>query len=111
VRSADLNTSLDLHVETSGDSGTLQGLVGAVLLTDSHESGHLVLSELDFLSAEGGEGDVGDFVVGLGMSVRCDRHEERARRWGRKVTPQQISRWLSRGSKPYGLKGRSNQSC
>jgi hypothetical protein len=52
-------------VETSSNSGTLQGLVGAVLLTDSHESGHLVLGELDFLSAEGGEGDVCDFVVGL----------------------------------------------
>ena len=52
-------------METSSNSGTLQGLVGAVLLTDGHESGHLVLSELDFLSAESGEGDVCDFVVGL----------------------------------------------
>ena len=57
--------SSDIHVETSSNSGTLQGLVGAVLLTDGHESGHLVLSELDLLSAEGGEGDVCDFVVGL----------------------------------------------
>jgi len=57
--------SSNIHVETSSNSGTLQGLVGAVLLTDSHESGHLVLSKLDFLSAEGGEGDVCDFVVGL----------------------------------------------
>lgn len=54
-----------LHVETSSDSGTLQGLVRAVLLSDSHETWHLVLSELDFLSTESGEGDVCDLVVGL----------------------------------------------
>jgi len=52
-------------VETTSDSGTLQWLLRTVFLTDSHESGHLVLGELDFLSAEGGEGDVCDFVVGL----------------------------------------------
>ena len=52
-------------METSSDSGTLQWLVGTVLLSDGHETRHLVLSELDFLSAESGEGDVCDFVVGL----------------------------------------------
>ena len=50
----DEDSGLDGHVETSGDSGTLQGLVGAVLLSDGHETRHLVLSELDLLSAEGG---------------------------------------------------------
>jgi hypothetical protein len=65
-------------VETSSNSGTLQGLVGAVLLTDSHESGHLVLGELDFLSAEGGERDVCDFVVGLYWGM-IGTEKERAR--------------------------------
>jgi hypothetical protein len=70
-------------VETSSNSGTLQGLVGAVLLTDSHESGHLVLGELDFLSAEGGEGDVCDFVVGLYCGRSVQRRNVRGRKAGR----------------------------
>jgi hypothetical protein len=67
-------------VETSSNSGTLERLLGTVLLSDGHESGHLVLSELDFLSAEGGEGDVCDFVVGLeGLLAWLEVKEERAR--------------------------------
>ena len=65
LHAATLLSKQHSHVETSGDSGTLQGLVGAVLLSDGHETRHLVLSELDLLSAEGGERDVCDFVVGL----------------------------------------------
>lgn len=80
----DGDCSSDLHVETSSNSGTLQGLVGAVLLTDGHESGHLVLSELDLLSAEGGEGDVCDFVVGLYWGRSVQKRNVRGRTVGRR---------------------------
>ena len=44
------------HVQTTGDTGTLEGLVGTVLLTDGHETGHLNLGELDLAATERGEG-------------------------------------------------------
>jgi hypothetical protein len=43
-------------VKTTSNAGTLQRLSGTVLLTDSHETGHLDLSELDLAAAEGGQG-------------------------------------------------------
>ena len=50
---------LDGHVETTGDAGTLERLGGTVVLTELHETGHLVLSNLDLLATEVSEGDVG----------------------------------------------------
>lgn len=44
------------HVKTTGDTGTLEGLVGTVLLTDGHETGHLNLGELDLAATESGQG-------------------------------------------------------
>jgi len=64
VRLIDMATHCNLHVETSDDPGALEDLLLGVLLTEVHESGHLSLSELDLLAAEGGEGDVSDFVGG-----------------------------------------------
>lgn len=43
------------HVQTTGDAGTLQRLVGTVLLADGHETGHLNLGELDLSAAKGGQ--------------------------------------------------------
>jgi hypothetical protein len=43
-------------VKTTGDTGTLEGLVGTVLLTDGHETGHLNLGELDLAATESGQG-------------------------------------------------------
>lgn len=63
-------------METSSNSGTLQWLLWAVLLSDVHESWHLVLSELDFLSAKSGEGDICDLVGGL-LGRKENRHRER----------------------------------
>lgn len=53
-------------MQAASDAGTLQWLVGSVLLASGHETGHLVLSELDLAAAEGGQRDVGDleFVGG-----------------------------------------------
>ena len=67
-------------MKASGNTSTSKGLGLAVLLTEVHESGHLALSELDLLAAdrsvgvfsvasnipEGGKGDVGNLVRGLG---------------------------------------------
>lgn len=43
------------HVKTTGNAGTGEGLVGAVLLTNGHETGHLHLGELDLATTEGSE--------------------------------------------------------
>jgi len=59
----DQHSGLDGHVQTSSDSSTLQRLRRSVLLSDVHQTWHFVLGQLDVLSAESGEGDVGDFVV------------------------------------------------
>jgi len=51
----DENSGLDGHVKTTSNTGTLEGLVGTVLLTDGHETGHLNLGELDLAATEGGQ--------------------------------------------------------
>ena len=52
------------HVKTSCDPCSLQRLRFCVFLSQVHETRHFVLCELDFLSPEGCEGDVCDFVLG-----------------------------------------------
>lgn len=59
------NSRLNGHVQATSDSGTAQRLGRTVLLTEVHQSGHLTLGELDLLSTESGERDVGDFVARL----------------------------------------------
>lgn len=44
------------HVQATSDTGTLEGLVGTVLLTDGHETGHLNLGELNLPATEGSQG-------------------------------------------------------
>jgi hypothetical protein len=44
------------HVQATGDTGTSEGLVSTVLLTDGHETGHLDLGELDLPATESGQG-------------------------------------------------------
>lgn len=51
-RSGETGTGLKMqeqhtHVKTSSNAGTLQGLVLGVLSTSLHETGHLILGELD----------------------------------------------------------------
>lgn len=43
-------------MQATRNSGTLEGLVGGILLPDGHQTGHLDLSELDFPAPEGSEG-------------------------------------------------------
>lgn len=68
----DENSGLDGHVETASNPGTLEGLGLGVLLTEVHETRHLVLSELNLLSAKSGKRDVGDLVVRLIENVSAD---------------------------------------
>ena len=44
------------HVKTTSDTGTSEGLVSTVLLTDGHETGHLNLGELDLAATESSQG-------------------------------------------------------
>jgi len=59
----DEDGGLDGHVERAGETHALEGLLGAVLLTDGHEAGHLVLSEVELLAAEIGESDILHLVI------------------------------------------------
>jgi hypothetical protein len=54
----DQDGSLDGHVERTSNAGTLENLLGSVLLTKSNETGHLILSEFDLLAAKGSETDI-----------------------------------------------------
>ena len=42
-------------METASNAGTLQWLIGRILLAYSHEAGHLILRELDLAAAESGQ--------------------------------------------------------
>mgnify|MGYP007126056526 CR=1 FL=1 len=44
------------HVQATRNAGTLERLVGSVLLPDGHQTGHLDLSELNLPAPEGSEG-------------------------------------------------------
>jgi len=47
-------------VKTSSNAGTLERLIGGILLTGSDQAWHLILGELDFLTAKGSQTQVCD---------------------------------------------------
>jgi hypothetical protein len=49
-------------VQATGNAGTLQRLVLSVLGTGGHETGHLLLGEVNLATAEGREVDVGNLI-------------------------------------------------
>jgi hypothetical protein len=59
------------HVQATRNTGTLQRLLLCVLLPRRHETGHLILGELDLATTESRERDVGDLVL-----VGGSRHSE-----------------------------------
>ena len=69
VEGLDEGGGLDGHVEGAGDAGILEGLVGAVLLPDGHQSGHLHLGEAQFLPSPVSETDVSNLRVVLHCST------------------------------------------
>lgn len=81
----DEDSGLDSHVQAASNAGTLERLVGGVLLPGRHETGHLVLGELDLLAAEGSQRQVSDLELLSGRS-HCDGgyvvvSERKAVRW------------------------------
>jgi hypothetical protein len=67
----DEDGGLDGHVKATSDAGTGERLVSSILGSGLHETGHLVLSELDLLAAKGGKRKVGDLEL-----VGGSRHDE-----------------------------------
>ena len=43
-------------MKTTGNTGTLEGLVGSVDVPDGHQTGHLNLGELNLAAAKGSQG-------------------------------------------------------
>lgn len=56
----DQDSGLDSHVERSRNAGSSERLAGSILLTASHESGHLNFSEFDILATVVGKRNVGN---------------------------------------------------
>ena len=48
----DQNSGLNRHVQRAGDPGPLQRLLLAVLCTQCHQTGHLGLSNIEFLASK-----------------------------------------------------------
>ncbi len=65
----DEHGGLDGHVQRAGDAGTLQGLLGRVLVADCHQAGHLGFSDGDLAAAPGGQADIGYMIVFEGRSL------------------------------------------
>ena len=57
-QSLDEDSGLDSHVKTSGNPGTLQGLLWSVRSPEMHQTGHLILSNPQLLATPVGQGDV-----------------------------------------------------
>ena len=59
----DENRCLDRHVERSGHANAFEGLLLGIFFADSHEAGHLMLGNIDFLASPVGQRDVGNDVI------------------------------------------------
>ena len=44
------------HVQATGDTSTLEGLLRTILAADSHKTGHLNLGQLNLAATESGQG-------------------------------------------------------
>jgi len=59
----DEDSSLDGHVQATGDTGALERLFSSILLASGHETGHFIFGQFDFTTAESGQTDVGDLEL------------------------------------------------
>jgi hypothetical protein len=75
-------------VQAAGNTSALQWLLLGVLSPRSHETRHLVLSELDLTATKGREADVGDLGLAGG-----GRHGEGFGGRGKKVRREEGKRW------------------
>jgi hypothetical protein len=62
LKSLNENGSLDSHMQGTRDLGTLKHLVGSVLLSEGHHTGHLDLGDLDFFVTVVGKVNVSNLV-------------------------------------------------
>ena len=71
VERLDEDGGLDGHVQAASNTGTLEGLVGSILLASGHQSRHLILGQLNLLAAKGGQRQVGNLEL-LSRGRHCD---------------------------------------
>ncbi|MNM26193.1 hypothetical protein D3C81_366530 [compost metagenome] len=71
----DQHGSLDGHVDAAQDLRTLERLLGQVLATQAHQCRHFRFGDDGFATTPGGQGDVGDFVIGKTSRHVCSAHE------------------------------------
>ena len=55
------------HVKAASNAGTGKRLLSTELLTGGHETGHLLLGQLNLATTKGREVDVGDLVLLCGL--------------------------------------------
>ncbi len=61
----DQDGGLDGHVDTASDAGALEWLLRPIFLADAQQGGHFRFGNAYLLAPPGGEGEVGNFVIGL----------------------------------------------
>lgn len=71
-------------MQATGNAGTLEGLLAGVLLSGGHETGHLVLGELDLAATESGQAEVGDLEL-LGRGAHFGGCEDMKREEGERM--------------------------
>lgn len=59
-------------MKAASNAGTSERLLSAELLSGGHETGHLLLGELDLAAAEGRQVDVGDLVLLGRLGTHCE---------------------------------------
>jgi hypothetical protein len=59
------------HVQAARNTGTLQWLLSSILPASSHQTRHLILSELNLAATKGGETDVSDLELVGGSRHGC----------------------------------------
>ncbi len=67
----DENRRLDGHVQAAANAGALERFLALVFFAQSHEAGHLELGDVNFLAAKISEADIGDFIIGFLVRLRC----------------------------------------
>jgi hypothetical protein len=72
----DQHGGLDGHVDAAEDLRALERLLGQVLATQAHQGRHFRFGDDGFATAPGGQGHVGDFVIGKIGRRDCSAHEE-----------------------------------
>src|SRR5690606_19055676 len=68
----DENSSLNGHVQATGNTGTFQRLAFAVFFAQTHQSGHFGFSEHNFLATPFGEAHILHLVLEVEIDLRSN---------------------------------------